>query len=177
MKFEPAPLKDAWVITLEKLVDERGYFARAFCRKELEDHGINAHVAQCNSSYNDLKGTLRGMHFQTEPAVETKLVRCWRGSMYDVIVDLRPESPTYLQHFGIELTQQNMKMLFVPRGFAHGFLTLEDETEAFYTVSEFYTPSCDAGIRHDDPALGIQWPLAVQVISQKDSSWPLLKKD
>lgn len=177
MKFEATPLKDAWIITLEKLVDDRGYFARAFCRKELEAHGINANVAQCNSSYNNQAGTLRGMHFQTEPAVETKMVRCWRGSMYDVIVDMRPESPTYLKHFGLELTQENMKMLFVPRGFAHGFLTLEDDTEAFYTVGEFYTPTCEGGLRHDDPILGIKWPRPVEVITDKDANWPLLKKD
>lgn len=177
MIFEPTPLKDAWVIRFDPHVDDRGYFTRAFCKKEFEEHGIEAAVVQCNSSFNKVAGTLRGMHFQKEPAQETKLVRCIRGSLYDTIVDLRPDSPSYMQHFGVELTEDNLTMLFVPRGFAHGFLTLEDNTEAFYMVSEFYTPGCEGGLRHDDPALGIQWPRAVASISEKDANWPLLKQD
>ncbi|KRP34783.1 MAG: dTDP-4-dehydrorhamnose 3,5-epimerase, partial [Opitutaceae bacterium BACL24 MAG-120322-bin51] len=125
MKFEAAPLKDAWVIDLEPRGDDRGYFARAFCREELAAHGIEANVVQSNVSFSQNAGTLRGMHFQASPAAETKLVRCVRGSLYDVIIDMRADSPTYLKHFGVELTAENMRMLFVPRGFAHGFMTLE----------------------------------------------------
>ena len=176
MKFEPAPLKDAWVITLDPLGDERGYFSRAFCRREFEAHGIEAEVSQFKTSFNVEAGTLRGMHFQTEPASETKLVRCIRGALYDVIIDLRPESPTYMKHFGVKLTVDNLKMLFVPRNFAHGFLTLEPKTEAFYMVSEFYTPEYEKGLRHDDPALGIEWPVPIEVISDKDASWPLIER-
>jgi len=175
MKFESAPLRGAWVVTPDPKTDDRGYFARTFCRKAFEAQGIDADVAQCNTSFNRLAGTLRGMHYQTDPAAETKLVRCVRGALYDVIVDLRPESPTYLRHFGVELSAENMRMLFVPRHFAHGFLTLKPETEAFYMVGEFYAPEHERGLRFDDPALGIRWPLPVDVISDKDRSWPLLK--
>jgi len=174
MLFEPTTLKDAWAITWEPLRDERGYFARTFCRKEFEDHGIEVDMVQCNTSFNHLAGTLRGMHFQREPASESKLVHCSRGSVYDVIVDLRPDSPTYLWHFGLELTQENMKALFVPRGFAHGFLTLEDETDVVYMMGEFYSPECACGLRYNDPVLGIEWPAPVQVVSEKDQNWPLL---
>ena len=174
MRFEPTPLAGAWVITLEPRGDRRGHFARAFCREEFEAHGIESHVAQCNSSFNVAAGTLRGMHYQTEPAAETKLVRCVRGAIHDVIVDLRPASPTHLQHFGIELTADNLKMLFVPRGFAHGFLTLAPATEAFYMVGAPYAPEYEGGLRYDDPVLGIDWPAPVEVVSDKDRSWPLL---
>lgn len=174
MRFEPTPLGGAWVITLEPRADQRGHFARAFCREEFEAHGIESHVAQCNTSFNVAAGTLRGMHYQTEPAAETKLVRCVRGAIYDVIVDLRPGSPTRLQHFGIELTADNLKMLFVPRGFAHGFLTLAPATEAFYMVGTPYAPEYEGGLRYDDPVLGIDWPAPVEVVSAKDRSWPLL---
>jgi len=176
MQFEPVPLKGAWVVMLDPHVDDRGYFARAFCRREFESHGIEASVAQCNASFNKLAGTLHGMHYQTEPAAETKLVRCVRGALYDVIVDMRPDSPTYMQHFGIELTADNLKMLFVPRNFAHGFLTLEPNTEAFYMVGEYYTPEYEQGLRYNDPALDIQWPAPVNVLSEKDGSWPLLER-
>ncbi|MEM8868320.1 MAG: dTDP-4-dehydrorhamnose 3,5-epimerase [Verrucomicrobiota bacterium] len=174
MKFTETPLKDAWVIDLETRGDDRGYFARAFCQKEFDAHGIESKVVQSNVSYSKHAGTLRGMHFQKDPAQETKLVRCVRGSLYDVIVDLREDSPTYLKHFGVELTAANKRMLFVPRGFGHGFMTLEDDTEALYMVSEFYSPEFESGVRHDDPALGISWPLEVTVISDKDANWPLL---
>ncbi len=175
MKFEPTPLKDAWVISLAPMGDERGYFARAFCRKEFEKHGLDLTVVQCNTSFNREAGTLRGMHYQIDPAPEAKTVRCIRGSFYDMIVDMRPESPSYLQHFGIELSADNGKMLFVPGHFAHGFLTLEPDTQAFYMVSEYYTPGCERGIRHDDPAIGIEWPAPVNVLSEKDAAWPLLQ--
>ena len=172
MKFEAAPLKDAWVIDLEPRGDDRGYFARAFCREELAAHGIEANVVQSNVSFSQNAGTLRGMHFQASPAAETKLVRCVRGSLYDVIIDMRADSPTYLKHFGVELTAENMRMLFVPRGFAHGFMTLEDETEVMYLVSEVYTPEVEGGVRYDDPLFDIKWPLPVSVISEKDATWP-----
>lgn len=177
MLFEQTPLKDAWVIRFDPHEDERGFFARAFCKNEFDERGIESKVVQCNSSFNKVAGTLRGMHFQRKPAQETKLVRCLRGALYDVIVDFRPESPTYLQHFGIELTPDNVSMLFVPRGFAHGFLTLEDHTEAFYMVSEFYTPGVEGGLRYNDPALGIKWPRSIESISEKDAHWPLLTLD
>lgn len=174
MKFEPAPIKDAWIITLEPVRDDRGSFSRTFCRKEFEEQGIPAPVAQCNTSFNTRAGTMRGMHFQRAPVVESKLIRCARGSLYDVIIDMRPDSPSYLQHFGIELTPENGKMLFVPGNFAHGFLTLEDRTEAFYMMGECYAPECGGGLRYDDPALGIIWPAPVAVISEQDRGWPLL---
>jgi len=174
MKFEPTPLKGAWVLTMEPHGDERGYFSRTFCRREFEDHGIEANIVQCSTSFNCLAGTLRGMHFLHRPASEAKLVRCSRGALYDVIVDLRAESPTYLQYFGLELTQENMKMLFVPHGFAHGFLTLEDDTEAFYMMDEFHAAESEGGLRFDDPALGIEWPIEPRVVSDKDRNWPLL---
>jgi len=173
MKFEEAPLKDAWVIDLEPFGDERGFFARTYCRKELKARGIESQVVQSNTSFSVHKGTLRGLHFQKAPAAETKLVRCVRGSLYDVIVDLRADSPTYRRYFGIELSESNFKMLFVPRGFAHGFQTLEDRSTVLYMVSAFYTPEAEGGIRHDDQAFGIDWPVEVSVLSAKDAAWPL----
>lgn len=175
MIFEPTPLKDVWVISLKKLGDDRGYFARAFCRKEFEEHGINPTIVQCNTSFNKDAGTLRGMHYQVDPAPETKMVRCIRGSLYDVIIDMREDSPSYLQHFGIELTPDNGKMLFVPDNFAHGFLTLEPDTQAFYMVGGYYAPECERGLRYNDPAFGIEWPGPINIISEKDTSWPLLE--
>jgi dTDP-4-dehydrorhamnose 3,5-epimerase len=175
MKFAESPLKDAFVIELEPRLDDRGFFARAWCAKEFEAHGLNPRVVQSNVSYNRRRGTLRGMHYQVAPHEETKLVRCIRGGIYDVIVDLRPGSRTHLQWFGVELTADNRRMLYVPEGFAHGFQTLEDDTEVFYQVTEFYTPGAERGIRWDDPALGIEWPHADgRVLSPKDQSWPAL---
>jgi dTDP-4-dehydrorhamnose 3,5-epimerase len=174
MKFEPTLLKDAWVVTQTPFGDERGYFARAFCQHEFEEHGLPSTFVQCNTSFSRDAGTLRGMHYQIEPAPETKFMRCTRGAFYDVIVDMRPESPTYLRHFGIELTEDNHKMIFVPAGFAHGFLTLKPDSQAYYLVGGFYTPDCERGVRYDDPKLGIQWPIEPQVVSDKDRSWPLL---
>ncbi len=174
MIFEPTPLEDAWVITQKPIGDDRGYFARAFCQKEFEEHGILSRVAQANTSFSKDAGTLRGMHYQIEPALETKFIRCARGTIYDVIVDMRPGSPTYLRHFGTELTPDNMKMVFVPGGFAHGFLTLEPDSQAYYLVGEFYAPECERGVRYNDPALGIEWPIEPVVVSDKDRSWPLL---
>lgn len=174
MIFTETPLRGAFVIDLEPRVDERGFFARTFCAREFEEHGLRPLVAQANVSFNLRSGTLRGMHYQLPPAAETKLVRCTRGAILDVIVDLRENSPTYLQHFGVELTAENRRALYVPELFAHGYLTRTDEAEVEYQVSEFYTPGQERGMRYDDPALGIAWPMPIQVISDKDAAWPLL---
>ena len=172
MIFTPTKLKDAHIIDIEKREDERGFFARAWCRNEFEEHGLETLLAQANISLSKQKGTLRGMHYQVSPYEETKVVRCSRGALYDVIIDLRPDSPTFMQWTGVELSADNYRMLYVPRGFAHGFITLEDNTEASYQVSEFYTPGAEQGIRYNDPAFGIEWPLEIQVISEKDGNWP-----
>ncbi len=174
MIFTETPLKGAFVLDLETREDSRGFFARTFDAKEFEERGMRPLVAQCNLSYNHAKGTLRGMHMQLPPAAEPKLVRCTRGAIHDVIVDMRPTSPTYLQHFGVELTADNRRQLYVPDMFAHGYLTLTDHAEVAYQVGEFYTPGSERGLRHDDPALGIGWPVPVAVLSDKDATWPLL---
>jgi len=172
MFFETTNLKDAFVIDLEIRSDDRGGFARTFCAKEFEEHGLKPMVAQCNMSFNYKKGTLRGMHYQLSPAAETKLVRCTRGAIYDVIIDIRPDSPTYMQHFGIELTADNRKALYVPEMFAHGYQALTDDAEVVYQVGEFYSPGYEQGLRYDDPTFGIEWPIPVTVISGKDAKWP-----
>ncbi|HEX9989110.1 MAG TPA: dTDP-4-dehydrorhamnose 3,5-epimerase [Chloroflexia bacterium] len=172
MIFTETALKGAYIIDVEKLEDERGFFARSWCAHEFEEHGLNARLAQCNVSYNHKKGTVRGMHYQTVPFEEVKLVRCTRGAIYDVIIDLRPGSPTYKQWISVELTMDNHKMLYVPEGFAHGFQTLEESSEVFYQMSEFYAPGHAKGIRWDDPAFGVRWPLEVQVISARDRQYP-----
>jgi len=174
MKFNETKLQGAFVLELEHRSDNRGFFARTFCQQEFEAHGLNPNVAQCNLSFNEKAGTLRGLHYQTPPATEAKLFRCIRGAIYDVIVDMRPDSSTYLQYFGIELTAANHLALYVPEMFAHGYQALEDGTEVLYQVSEFYTPGVEQGLRYDDSALGISWPMPVTVISEKDQSWPLL---
>jgi dTDP-4-dehydrorhamnose 3,5-epimerase len=175
MLFSATNLKDAFVIELEIRSDERGGFARTFCAKEFEDHGLKPMVAQCNMSFNYQKGTLRGMHYQLPPAAETKLVRCTSGAIYDVIIDMRPDSPTYMQHFGVELTAENRKALYVPEMFAHGYQALTDGAEVVYQVGEFYTPGYERGLRYDDPAFGIEWPIPVTIISEKDDKWPSFK--
>ena len=172
MIFRETQLHGAYVFDLEKHEDERGFFARTFCRKELEAHDLIADVAQANTSLSKARGTLRGMHYQKSPHEETKLVRCTRGALYDVIIDLRPDSSTYKQWVGVELSAENYRMLFVPKNFAHGFITLTDDTEANYLVSQFYAPGSELGIRWNDPQFNIQWPIDVQVISEKDGSWP-----
>lgn len=172
MIFEETKLRGAHLIKLKELTDDRGFFARSWCQREFEEHGLVARVVQTNLSFNHKKGTLRGMHYQVAPYEETKLVRCTRGAIYDVIVDLRPQSPTYYQWVGAELTDANHHMLFVPEGFAHGFQTLAHGTEVTYQVSQFYTPGAEQGARYDDPAFGISWPLDVKVISDKDAKWP-----
>lgn len=174
MIFKETKLEDAFVIELEQHGDERGFFARAFCQREFEDHGLNPVIVQANIAYNKLAGTLRGMHFQFPPAGETKLVRCTRGAILDIIVDLRPESPTYLEHVAVELSADDHRALYVPERFAHGYQVLVDETETSYQVGEFYTPDAEGGLRHDDPKLGLSWPLPVTAISEKDRGWALL---
>ncbi|MGH8915959.1 MAG: dTDP-4-dehydrorhamnose 3,5-epimerase [Acidimicrobiia bacterium] len=173
MIFTETPLPGAFVIDLEMRQDERGFFARAWGEDEFREHGLETRVAQCNMSYNYEAGTLRGLHYQLPPHCEVKLVRCTRGAIWDVIVDLREGSPTYKAWFGLELTADNRRMLYVPEQFAHGYLTLTPGTEIFYQVSEFYSPGHEAGIRWDDPAIRITWPeMEVRVISDKDASHP-----
>ena len=172
MIFTETNLEGAFIVEPERLEDERGFFARTWCQREFEDHGLNARWVQCNISFNKRKGTLRGMHYQAAPYEEAKLVRCTMGSTYDVIIDLRSESPSFKQHAVVVLTALNRKMLYVPEGFAHGFLTLEDNTEVFYQMSEFYVAECARGVRWNDPAFGIQWPADVQAISDRDRNHP-----
>lgn len=172
MIFTETKLKGAFVLDLELRSDDRGGFARTYCAKEFEAHGLKPSVAQCNLSFNYKAGTLRGMHYQIPPAAETKLVRCTKGAIYDVIIDLRPDSPTYLQHFGVELTADNRRALYVPELFAHGYQALTDDAEVVYQVGEFYTPGYERGIRYDDPTFAIAWPIPVTVMSEKDQSWP-----
>lgn len=175
MIFAETKLKGTFIVEPERLEDERGFFARTWCQREFEAYSLNTRWVQCNISFNRKKGTLRGMHYQAAPYKEAKLVRCTMGAIYDVIVDLRPESPTFKQHFAVVLTAQNHRMLHVPEGFAHGFLTLENNTEVFYQMSEFYVPGYSKGIRWNDPAFGIQWPADVQVISERDQNHPDFK--
>lgn len=175
MKFTPTPLAGSYVIDVQEIADDRGFFARAFCAREFEEHGLQPAVAQMNLSTNHKAGTLRGLHYQLPPATEAKCIRCLKGAIYDVIVDMRADSPTYLQHFGIELSAENRTALYVPDMFAHAYLTLTDGAEALYSVSEFYTPGVEAGLRFDDPALGIEWPHEITVVSDKDRAWPLLE--
>ena len=172
MIFTETHLKGAYIIDINPFTDARGFFARVWCQKEFEAHGLVPRMVQTNISFNNAQGTLRGMHYQLAPSEETKLVRCTKGAIYDVIVDLRQDSPTYLQWVGVELTANNYKMLYVPEHFAHGFQTLETDTEVTYQVSQFYAPQFERGVRYDDPAFRIAWPLAVRVISDKDRSWP-----
>jgi dTDP-4-dehydrorhamnose 3,5-epimerase len=175
MIFTETKLKGAFIIEIEQLQDHRGFFARTFCMKEFETHGLKPTIAQCNLCFNYKKGTLRGMHYQAAPATEAKLVRCSRGAIYDVIIDMRPESPTYKLHIGVELTAENRRALYVPDMFAHGYQTLTDEAEVVYQMSEFYAPDYQLGLRYDDPAFGIEWPLPVSEISEKDASLPLFE--
>lgn len=174
MKFIETRLKGAFIIEPERLEDERGFFARTFCQKEFEAHGLNPRMFQCNISYNKHKGTLRGMHYQAAPMAEAKLVRCTRGTIYDVIIDLRPDSPTYCQWLAEELNAENSKMIYIPEGFAHGFQTLENDTEVFYQMSEFYSPEHARGLRWDDSVFWIEWPLNAKIISDKDNNYPLM---
>lgn len=173
MIFKETKLQGAYLIQLKELVDDRGFFARTWCQREFDEMGLVARIVQSNMSFNHKKGTLRGMHYQVSPYEETKLIRCTRGAIYDVIVDLRADSPTYCQWIGAELAADNRHMLFVPEGFAHGFQTLKDDTEVTYQVSQFYTPGAERGARYDDTAFGIDWPIPVSAISDKDKGWPV----
>jgi len=173
MRFLKAKLQDAYIIELDKITDERGFFARSWCRREFENFGLNPHLVQCNISFNKNRGTLRGMHFQDAPHAEAKLVRCTAGAVYDVIIDLRTTSSSFKQWMGVELTANNRRMLYVPEGFAHGFLTLTDETEIFYQMSEFYHPELARGVRWNDPAFRIEWPFTTNlIISGRDQKYP-----
>jgi len=170
--FVETLLKGAFVIDLEKREDDRGFFARTFCQREFAEHGLELQVAQCNISFNERKGTLRGMHYQVPPFEEAKLVRCTMGGIYDAIIDLRRRSPTFGQSFGIELTAQSRRMLYVPRGFAHGYQTLERDTEVFYQMSQFYSSEHSRGVRWNDPAFGIKWPPDERIINERDRKYP-----
>lgn len=172
MVFKETPLKGAYVIDLEKRGDERGFFARVFCEREFAEHGLATHFVQVNNSLAEHAGTLRGMHYQLPPKAEVKLVRCIRGALRDAVIDLRQESETFGQHFSVNLTAENRRMLYVPKGFAHGFITLVPNTEAFYMVDEFYAPELERGIRWDDRRFAIDWPMQPTVMSDKDRSHP-----
>jgi dTDP-4-dehydrorhamnose 3,5-epimerase len=174
--FTETKLEGAFIIDLERRNDERGFFARAFCQNEFREHGLKPTIAQANIASNLKKGTLRGMHFQYPPAAETKLVRCTRGAIVDIIVDLRPESRTYLEHIAVELNDDNMTALYVPERVAHGYQALRDGTDTSYQVGEFYTPDAEGGLRYDDPLLGLQWPLPVSVISPKDQAFQAFRE-
>ena len=177
MIINRTPIEGVAIIDLELREDDRGFFARSFDSSEFAAAGLEPVVDQCNISFNHKAGTLRGMHFQIAPHPEAKLVRCIRGSLVDVIVDMRPDSPTRLQHVAVELSAANRRSFYVPPYFAHAYLTLEDETEVMYQVSGSYAPAAERGLRWDDPALGIDWPVPVTTISTKDASWPLLDAD
>ena len=171
MIFVETKLRGAFLVEPDKFEDERGFFARAWSGREFAAQGLDARLLECNISFNKRKGTLRGMHYQTEPFTQPKLVRCTRGAIYDVAVDLREDSPTFRQWAAAELTAKNLLMLYVPAGFAHGFQTLEDDTEVFYQVSEVYAPETARGVRWNDPAFGIEWPLEVTVINERDNNY------
>jgi dTDP-4-dehydrorhamnose 3,5-epimerase len=174
MRFTETAIPGAYVVELEPRRDERGHFARAFCERAFREHGLTARFVQVNVGVSTRRGTLRGLHYQAPPAEEAKLVRCPRGAVFDVVVDLRPASPVYCQWFGIELTAENVRQLYIPEGCAHGYVTLADDTEVAYTTSAFYEPSAERGAHHADPAFGIAWPIDVAVISEKDAGWPFL---
>jgi dTDP-4-dehydrorhamnose 3,5-epimerase len=176
MIFSETKLKGAMVIDIERREDSRGFFARGFCQREFEQHGLKPTIAQGNIAFNRQKGTLRGMHFQFPPAAETKLVRCTRGAILDIIVDLRPESPTYLQNIAVELSEDNSRALYVPERFAHGYQVLRNNTETSYQVGEFYAPGFESGLLYNDPRLGLNWPIPISVISDKDRAWKPLSE-
>lgn len=172
MIFHPTPLQGAYLIELEKRGDDRGFFARFFCEQEFGQKGLVKHFVQVNNSLSEKRGTLRGLHYQLPPAAEVKVVRAVKGALWDVIVDLRPNSPTFRKWFGAELNDENRLMMYAPRGFAHALITLRDATEAFYLVSAFYAPEAERGVRWNDPAIGIEWPIEPVEISAKDAAWP-----
>ncbi len=174
LKFTELKLKGAYSIEVDKLEDARGFFGRIWCKEEFEKRGLNTNLVQSNVSFSKQKGTVRGLHYQKDPHAETKLLRCTRGKVFDVIVDLREGSETYGQWASVELSAENRKMIYVPEGFAHGFMTLEDDTEVYYLVTEFYHGESEGGVRWNDPTIGIEWPLEVTAISPKDEQQPLL---
>jgi dTDP-4-dehydrorhamnose 3,5-epimerase len=174
MKFQESPLPGAYTIEMDRLEDERGFFARSHCVEEFAARGLTALMPQSSVSFNPRRGTLRGMHYQAEPHAEDKLVRCTAGAIYDVIVDLRPNSPTLRRWFGVELSAVNHRSLFVPKGIAHGFITLRDDTEVLYMISVPYVPGFERGVRWNDPAIGISWPMAPSAVSPRDAAYPLL---
>jgi dTDP-4-dehydrorhamnose 3,5-epimerase len=175
VRFQPLALTGAMLVELEPREDERGFFARAFCRDEFQQHGLNPTVAQANISYNRTRGTRRGFHYQRPPHAEAKLIRCVRGAVFSVMVDIRPDSSTYLKYVSAELTPENRLAIYIPEGFAAGVQTLADDTELYYQVSSPYAPEYEGGLRHDDPVLNIPWPLPATVVSEKDARWPLLQ--
>jgi dTDP-4-dehydrorhamnose 3,5-epimerase len=177
MNFQKTRLDGAWIIDIDRLEDERGFFARSFCQREFGEHGLNPCVAQANVSYNKKRGTLRGLHLQASPHQEAKLVQCTQGAIYDVIIDLRPHSSTFGEHLGVVLSAEEYRMLYIPEGFAHGFLTLADHSNIFYLMSEFYAPGSARGFRWNDPFFKIAWPGAVEVISDRDASYPDFSMD
>ena len=172
MIFNTTELPGAYIIDPERYEDERGFFARTWCQREFDQHGLSTRLVQCSISFNLHQGTLRGMHYQLAPHTEVKLVRCSMGAIYDVIIDLRPDSPSFMQHLAVVLSAENRRMLYIPEGFAHGFQTLEEQSEVFYQMSEFYTPASGHGVRWNDPAFGIQWPEADRIIIERDRQYP-----
>jgi len=176
MRFVPTPIDGVVVVELERRADERGWFARAFCADEFSEHGLESHIEQINMSLNHRAGTLRGLHYQVPPAAESKLIRCVRGGLFDVAVDIRPDSPTYGEWFGLELSVDNGSALLVPPGCAHGFQTLVDDTVALYCVSAAYQPELERGISHADPEIGIRWPHDITCVSPRDRSLPFLQE-
>jgi len=172
MIFTETKLKGAFVVEVKKLEDERGFFGRAWCQEEFEAHGIKTKICQINTSFSKKKGTIRGMHYQVDPYQEAKFIRCTKGKIFDVMVDLRPDSPTFLQSVGNELSEDNYKMVYIPENFAHGFVTLLDNCEVYYPTSQFYTPGAERGMRWNDPAINIEWPIDIVHASEKDESHP-----
>jgi dTDP-4-dehydrorhamnose 3,5-epimerase len=177
MRFTPTALPGATIVDIERREDARGWFGRTYCEREFAAHGLPTRMVQTNFSLTRQAGTLRGMHYQVAPDAEDKLVRCVRGAIWDAIVDIRPDSPTYCRWIGVELSEANARMLLVPKGFAHGFVTLTDDAAVTYQVSAFYAPGSERGARHDDPAFGIRWPVPVTDLSEKDRSWPAFVRE
>jgi dTDP-4-dehydrorhamnose 3,5-epimerase len=176
MRFKETPVEGAYVIDVNRIGDSRGYFGRLWCEREITEQGLVSSIKQCNIGFSPLRGTLRGLHYQRSPHQEVKIVRCTRGSVFDVVVDIRPDSPTYCDWYGIELNPENASMLYVPEGCATGYLTLEENSEIYYLTSEFYAPNSASGVRYDDPAFGIQWPGDIIVLSDNDMNWPYFRK-
>ena len=177
MIFTETELKGVFLVDLDRKEDERGFFARVWCRDEFERHGLSVQLAQCNISFNCHAGTLRGLHYQVPPHAETKLVRCTQGAIFDVVVDIRRGSPTFRQWVGVELTAGNRRSLYIPEGFAHGFVTLEAETEVFYQMSTSYHAASGRGLRYDDPLLNIEWPVTIRRVNERDQNYPLLQEE